>query len=132
MIRYLTLEEVLDLHCQVIAASGGRPGVRDQGLLESALAQPRMAFAGVGVYPTLAQKAAALGYSIIQNHPFLDGNKRVGHAALETFLVLNGWELSCDASEQERIILAVASGAQNREDFSAWIVRHAKRRESSP
>lgn len=90
--RYLTLVEVLELHRRIIEQSGGALGVRDFGLLESAIAQPQMAFGGDDLYPSLTEKSAALGFSIIMNHPFVDGNKRTGHAAVETFLVMNGWK----------------------------------------
>lgn len=118
--RYLTLNEVLTLHDRVIAQTGGSFGVRDIGRLESALAQPRMTFDGVELYPTLAEKAATLGFSIIQNHPFLDGNKRTGHAAMEIFLFLNGFEIQSSIDEQEKVILQVASGKMSREQFSGW------------
>jgi death-on-curing protein len=88
--RYLTLAEVVDLHRRILASSGGTPGLRDLGALESALAQPRATFGGEDLYAGLPEKAAALGFSIAQNHAFLDGNKRVAHASMETFLVLNG------------------------------------------
>ncbi len=91
--RYLTLVEVLELHRRIIEQSGGALGVRDFGLLESAIAQPQMAFGGDDLYSSLTEKSAALGFSIIMNHPFVDGNKRTGHAAVETFLVMNGWKL---------------------------------------
>lgn len=87
--RYLTLKEALELHRRIIEQSGGSDGVRDFGLLESALAQPLMTFGGDDLYPTLIEKASALCFSLVSNHPVLDGNKRVGHAAMETFLVLN-------------------------------------------
>ena len=80
MIRYLTLEEVLELHRLALAQAGGLAGVRDLGALDSALAQPQMAFGGQELYPSLREKAAALGFSLVCNHPFVDGNKRVGHA----------------------------------------------------
>jgi death-on-curing protein len=86
--RYLTLVEVLDLHRRIIEQSAGALGIRDLGLLESAIAQPRMTFGSEDLYPTIIDKAVALGFSIIINHPFIDGNKRTGHAALETFLIL--------------------------------------------
>lgn len=105
MIRYLTLEELLELHRLVLVQSGGLAGVPDFGGIESALAQPQMTFGGQELYPTLGDKAAALGFSLVCNHPFLDGNKRVGHAAMETFLVLNGWELDSHVDEQEQVIL---------------------------
>ena len=73
-----------------MSQSGRSAGLRDLAALESALAQPRMAFGDTDLYTSLEEKAAALGYSLISNHPFVDGNKRIGHAALETFLLLNG------------------------------------------
>jgi death on curing protein len=121
MIRYLTLIEVLDLHRRILEQSGGALGIRDMGLLESAVAQPRMTFGGEDLYPSLFDKAAALGFSIIMNHPFVDGNKRTGHAATETFLVLNGLEINASVDEQERVVLAIASGKQEREVFVEWL-----------
>src|SRR5438477_8651404 len=124
MTRYLTLGEVLDLHRLVLEQSGGLAGLRDEGALDSAVVQPQMAFGGQDLYPTLADKAAALGFSLIMNHPFVDGNKRIGHAAMETFLVLNGYELDAPVDEQERIVLQVAAGELSREDFVEWIRGH--------
>lgn len=119
--RYLTLSEILDLHRKIIGQTGGANGVLNLGSLESALAQPRMTFAGTDLYPTIAEKASALGFSLIQNHPFVDGNKRTGHAAIEVFLVLNGFEIQATVSEQERVILEVASGEMKRERFTEWL-----------
>jgi death-on-curing protein len=124
MTRYLSSAEVLELHRRMIASSGGAQGLLDLAALESALAQPQMTLGGDDLYPDLADKAAALGFSFISNHPFVDGNKRVGHAALETFLVLNGAELTGDADEQERVILAVASGTMKRDEFTTWVRDH--------
>jgi death on curing protein len=121
MIRYLTVPEVVFLHQQVIAASGGSHGCRDLGSLDSALAQPRMTFGGEDLYQTLVEKAAAMGFSIIKNHPFVDGNKRVGHAAMEIFLHLNGFKLVADVDDQENTILSLAAGTMSRESFSAWL-----------
>ena len=122
--RYLTLSEALELHDRVIAQSGGALGVLHLGALESALAQPRMTFGGKELYPSVAEKAAALGYSLIQNHPFLDGNKRTGHAAMEVFLFLNGLEITASVDEQERTILQVASGEMDRKAFTVWLRDH--------
>ena len=123
-VRYLSLGEVVELHRLVVAQAGGAAGLRDLGALESAVAQPRATFAGTELYPSLAEKAAALGYSLALNHPFIDGNKRVAHAALETFLVLNGRELEAGVDDAERTILALAAGALTREQFVAWVMRH--------
>ncbi len=122
--RYLTLGEVLELYRRIIGQSGGALGVLNLGGLESALAQPHMTFAGKELYPSVVAKAAALGYSLIQNHPFLDGNKRTGHAAMEVFLFLNGCELQAPVDEQERVILQVASGEIDREAFTVWLAGH--------
>ena len=122
--RYLTLSEALELHRRVIGQSGGALGVLNLGALESALAQPRMTFAGGELYPSIVDKAAALGLSLIQNHPFLDGNKRTGHAVMEVFLLLNGLEIQASVDEQERIVLQLASNEMNREAFTLWLRDH--------
>ncbi len=124
MMHFLTLNQLLIIHHGVIKQTGGSLGVRDHSALLSALAQPRMTFDGKDLYPTLVEKAAALGYSIIQNHPFIDSNKRAGHAALEVFLILNGYEIKAGVDEQEKIILHLASGEITREDFLNWLKKH--------
>lgn len=105
MITYLGLEQLLELYLGVMAQSGGSIGIRDMAGLESAIAQPLMTFGGLDLYPSIAEKASALGFSLVMNHPFVDGNKRIGHAATETFLVLNGYELVAAVEEQEEVIL---------------------------
>lgn len=122
--RYLTVNEVLEIYSRVMRQTGGATGIRDLGALESAVAQPRMTFGGEELYPTLVEKASALGFSLIQNHPFVDGNKRCGHAALELFLVLNGHEISAATAEQVAIILQVASSKLARENFTDWLRAH--------
>lgn len=122
--RYLTLGEVLDLHRQVVAQSGGTLGIQSLGALESAIAQPRMTFGAQELYPTIIEKASALGFSLICNHPFVDGNKRTGHAAMETFLVLNGLEIYAPTDEQEAVILRIASGEMGRSEFTDWLRAH--------
>lgn len=119
--RFLTLSEVLELHRLLIIQFGGSLGLRDPGALESAVAQPHMTFGGEDLYPALADKAAALGFSLVRNHPFLDGNKRIGHAAMETFLVLNGHEIDASVDEQESIILRLAAGEMDRSTFREWL-----------
>ena len=126
MTRYLSLAEVLELHRLIIAETGGSDGLRDLGMLESALGQPRQTFGGEDLYPSLPSKAAALGFSLIMNHPFIDGNKRVGHAAAEAVLMLNGFELAAEVDEAEAEILAVAAGQRTREEFQEWIEKHVR------
>ena len=124
MIRYLSLSEVLQLHARIVSDSGGAAGLRDVGALESALAQPRQTFGGQDLYPTLVAKACALGFSLVMNHPFIDGNKRIGHAALEATLMLNGFELAASVDAAEVEILALASGDRSREEFTSWVEAH--------
>ncbi|RLD02550.1 MAG: type II toxin-antitoxin system death-on-curing family toxin [Chloroflexi bacterium] len=119
--RYLTLNEVVELHDYHTQQSGGSSGIRDKGALESAIAQPRVTFDRKELYPTIVEKAVALGFSLIQNHGFVDGNKRVGHAAMETFLVLNGYEIDASIDEQENIILQVASSKLGRKELEKWL-----------
>jgi death on curing protein len=125
VIRFLHLGEVLELHRQLIITSGGSPGLRDLGLLEAALSQPRQTFAGEDLYPTLIDKAACLGFSLVTNHPFVDGNKRIGHASTEVMLMLNGHELRASVDEAEATILAVASGGLDRRAYTSWVERHS-------
>ena len=125
--RFLSLQEILSLHALVIAQSGGSSGLRDRGALESAVAQPEASFGGKELYPDLASKAAALAHSLIQNHAFVDGNKRIGHAAMEVFLLLNGYEINSSIDDQEKIIIDVASGKVSRIELSEWLSKHMVR-----
>ena len=124
--RHLSLAEVIELHRKVIEQAGGLPGLRDLGALESAVAQPRMTFGGTDLYPSLVEKSAALCLSLVTNHPFVDGNKRVGHAAMETLLVLNGFEIDASTDEQEQLLLALADGQLSREDLVGWLRGHVR------
>lgn len=124
MTRYLSLEQTLEAHQQVVAQSGGSDGVRDLGMVESAVAQPAMAFGGHELYPSLEEKAAALGFSLVNNHPFVDGNKRIGHAAMATFLRLNGYRILSTVDEQEILILRLAAGEASREELVEWLRSH--------
>jgi death-on-curing protein len=108
--RYLSLLEILELHKALIAFSGCSYGIRDIGALKSAINQPRLSFDQVDLYPDLISKASALCFSLVMNHPFIDGNKRIGHAAMETFLVLNGYEIEATVDKQEQLILNLATG----------------------
>ena len=119
--RYLTLGELIALQQRIIAATGGARGIRDLGALESAAAQPRASFGGEDLYPGVIEKAVALGFSLVMGHPFLDGNKRTGHAAMETFLVLNGYEMSAPVDEQERAMVQLAAGELSRDGFLEWV-----------
>ncbi len=122
--RYLTLAEVLELHRLLLAATGGASGVRDLAGLESALAQPQTTFEGHDLYPSLPDKAASLCFSLVGNHSFVDGNKRVAHAALEVFLQLNGREIAASVDEQEGLMLGLAAGQVSRDNLVQWLRQH--------
>ena len=122
--RYLSISAVFELHDRIISTSGGSRGIRDLSALESAVNQPRQSFNQKDLYPDLVTKAAALCFSLVMNHPFVDGNKRVGHAAMETFLILNGSEIIAGVDEQERVMLELATGRMSRIDFSQWLANH--------
>jgi death-on-curing protein len=121
---YLSIDEVLLAYEAVMEQSGGLSGIRDRGLLESALAQPQMAFGGEEFYPTLPEKAAALGLALIKNHAFLDGNKRIGYAAIRLLLGRNGFRIVASVDEREALILGVAAGDIDRVALAAWLEGH--------
>jgi death on curing protein len=120
---YPTLEEALHLHQRLIEMFGGSVGVRDLGLLESALARPRS-----GYYSTIYEQAAALLQSLVQNHAFVDGNKRLGFALTAVFLLLNGYHLRVSPDEGEEFILKTL--IEKRAEISAisdWLRKHSKK-----
>ena len=121
---------MLELHERLIASSGGSTGIRDLGALKSAVSQPHATFAQQELYSDLVAKASALCFSLVMNPPFVDGNKRVGHAAMETFLILNGSEIDCSIDEQERTILDLAAGRLDRDGFTNWVKKHTTSRSS--
>jgi death-on-curing protein len=121
---YLDVEDVVKLHERAIQQSGGSSGLRDRGGLESAVAQLLMTFGGADLYPTLVEKAAALAYSLALNHPFLDGNKRIAHAAMATFLDVNGMRVNAPVDEQESHFLRLAAGQLTRDNLTDWLSRH--------
>ncbi len=120
----LTKHQILLLHEQLIEETGGSHGVREEGLLESAVSAPFQEFASVSPYPTIQQKAARLGFGLIMDHPFVDGNKRIGAHAMLTLLALNGIEILCTQKELSDIILAVASGSCGYDELLTWLLDH--------
>ena len=129
--RYLTLGEVVGLHRALLAATGGGDGIRDLGALESALAQPRATFDGTDLYPSVVEKASALGFGPAMNHPFVDGNKRIAHAAMAVFLDLNGLAIEATIDEQEQLMLDLAAGHVSRVELTSWLQTHVSARSSS-
>jgi death-on-curing protein len=126
-IRYLTEAEIIELHDLVVEQSGGGFGLRDPGALSSAAAQPGQSFGGADLYEGAVAKAAALCFFLASNHPFLDGNKRIAHAAMEVMLLLNGLELEAGVDEQERVMLQLASGKTDRDRLTAWLATRTTR-----
>ena len=124
---WLRLEAILAAHDEQLAEHGGGAGIRDQGLLESALARPL----NVRAYgePSLARFAAAYAFGIAKNHPFVDGNKRAALVAAELFLVVNGFDLIADDVEVVTVFLALAAGEVSEEELAAWIDRNSRKRE---
>lgn len=120
----LTVDEVLMLHGKLLEATGGFPGLRDRGLLESAILGVNAGFEDVEKYPTAEEKAARLAYALIGNHPFVDGNKRVGILAMLMMLNLNGVTLRYTQQELIDLGLAAASGKMGYEDILGWILHH--------
>jgi death-on-curing protein len=127
-IRFLTKEFVLHFHRQLLSEYGGRPGLRDEGLLASALAQAQMTIDGEYLHRDIFEMAAAYGYHICQNHAFIDGNKRLALVAIDTFLQMNGWELIADEKETYVTILRLAAGELNKQQLSKWIKEHVQTR----
>jgi death-on-curing protein len=121
MVVWLQKQAVLAIHDRQIAEHGGSPGLRDEGLLESALARPQQLHAYGDPAPDLADLAAALASGIARNHPFVDGNKRTAHVAYRTFLALNGAELEASEEEMYVTIIALAEGKLKERGFAAWL-----------
>ncbi len=123
MIRF-SKKLVLELHRQLIDETGGEYGLRDEALLESALANPFQTFGNEDLYPTIQSKAARLCYGIIKNHPFADGNKRIGTHIMLLFLYFNKKEIFCTNDELSGFILKTASGEKSFDDLLDWIICH--------
>lgn len=118
---FLSLDEVLEIHENQIALYGGKPGILNLPALESALAQPQASFGGEYLLPDLFEMAAAYLFYLVQNHPFHDGNKRVGAAAALVFLLTNDCEFNLTNEELESLVLNVATGKLNREGVAATL-----------
>lgn len=120
----LTKQQVILLHREIIAESGGSPEIRDEGLLDSALNAPFQTFSGTELYPTILEKAARLGYSLIKNHAFVDGNKRIGAHTMLVFLAMNNIEIEYEDNDFTQLILGIAAGEISAEQLLAWLQSH--------
>ncbi|MBR6954891.1 MAG: type II toxin-antitoxin system death-on-curing family toxin [Clostridia bacterium] len=123
MIKF-SKEKVLHLHQIMAEATGGSVGVRDEGLLESALESAYASFGGQDFYPTKVEKGARLGYSLISNHAFVDGNKRIGVYVMLAFLEMNGIRIRCTDEELVHVGLSVADGSMGYEEVLQWVTEH--------
>jgi len=119
--EFLTLDQVLRVHAHQIATYGGSPGIRDVGLLESALAMPETTAFGEDLHPSLHEKAAAYLFHLTKNHPFIDGNKRVGLAVCLTFLALNGVWVKATEDELVGLVLGTISGERSKADIAVFL-----------
>lgn len=122
--RTLNKHQNILLHEHMIQETGGAHGLRDEGMLDSAMAAPYQEVFGTVAYPSILQKAVRLGYGLIMNHPFVDGNKRIGTHAMLVLLALNGIELRFEQEELSDEILAVASGTYGYEHLLQWVIDH--------
>lgn len=122
--EFLEVSDVLEMHQVLIEQLGGTPGVRDEGLLDSALSQPKATFFGELLHPTIYEQAAAYLYHLSQNHPFIDGNKRTAYGAMEAFLRLNGYNLALLDEEVYDLVMQVAQGQMSKEELGAYLSQH--------
>ena len=127
MTVYLSIEQIEELHEFQVERFGGASGLRDRGALEAAAARPAMTFGGEDLYPDIPAKAAAVMHSLVMNHPYLDGNKRIAVNVAEFFLELNGYRLEASDEELEEITLAVARGEMDAEPLAIWFRQRTSR-----
>ncbi len=127
-IKFLSFDDVLALHARSIELFGGSLGIRDVGLLESALAMPSAGFGDEDMHPTLHEKAAAYLYHIVKNHPFVDGNKRTGLIVATTFLGANGARLRAPGDELYELVIGLAEGTRSKADAAVFLAAHSQLR----
>jgi death on curing protein len=122
--KFLTISQVLDIHQRQIQRFGGTSGVRDEGLLDSALAQPQATFGGELLHSTIHEQAAAYLYHLAMNHPFIDGNKRTAFAIMDTFITLNGYSLNLSQEQAYNLVIQVVQKEISKEELSAFLKLH--------
>lgn len=122
--RFISNSLAITIHQEQIDSIGGTTGIRDEGLLDSALAQPQATFGGELLHPTIHEQAAAYVYHIVKNHPFVDGNKRTGFAVMIAFLDLNGYRLNLSQEEAYSLVMQIAQGEMTKEELSAFLEQH--------
>ena len=125
--KFVPEEIVPILHRDLLQRYGGKPGIRDAGLLSSALSQPRMTYGGKFVHRTVFEKASAYGFHLCSNHPFIDGNKRVAFVVMVLFLSQNGYELTANEEAAFEMMMAVADGKVKKPALASWLKAHSTR-----
>lgn len=128
MIKFLDKKTILTFHQDQIEAYGGSPGIRDEGLLDSALAQPQASFEGEYVYENIFEMAAAYGFHICQNHPFYYGNMRTALIAMYIFLYVNGYRLKADKKSLFAIVMDLADGKVEKKELAAYLKEYTTKR----
>jgi len=123
---FLELEEILEIHSDQLNHYGGSDGIRDMGLLQSAIAMPRAQFGGQFLHANLFEMAAAYLFHLVQNHPFIDGNKRVGAAVADIFLAMNHIDLTANERAYEKLVLAVSRGKIGKPELADFLRRHSR------
>jgi len=123
-VNYLYPKQIAYLHQQIIAVSGGSPEIRDEGLLESAVYRPQSSFGGQDLYPDLWIKTAVLGHSLIKNHAFVDGNKRIGFESMRLMLRLNGFDLHASDDSKFEFVIKIAEGKLTEQNISDWLKKN--------
>lgn len=123
--KILTKDQIVLLHAQLIKETGGSDGIRDEGLLDSAVLNPFQSFDGKELYPSVLTKGARLGFGLMKNHAFIDGNKRIGAHAMLVFLALNGYVFSHTQKELTEIVLSVAAGEADCDGLLLWLRSHS-------
>ncbi len=124
LVQFIPEEIVLIIHTDLLQRYGGSAGIRDKGLLESAIAQPQMTVGGKYANKTIFDKAAAYGFHVCMNHPFVDGNKRVAFALMDIFLQKNGWDITAREEEVYSMMMSIASGKLSKTELSSWLKNH--------
>ncbi len=124
--KFLTVKQVLDMHADCIHIFGGKKGIRSNNLLESAVFRMQASFDGQDLYPTIFEKAAALFESLLKNHPFFDGNKRIAFVSAVTFLEINGYSTKFNAEKTEKFILEVIAHKKSLKDISKFLKKNSK------
>jgi len=130
MIKFLKKGIILTFHKDQLNRYGGKEGIRDEALLESALAQPESSFGGEYIHKSLFHMAAAYGFHLCQNHPFYDGNKRTALIAMYLFLYANGYQLNADKKSLFAIMMDLASGKVTKDELTIYLEKHSKRRDN--